>query len=78
MELDAAQIDDPGEPGRIVDYHLFRGSARRKSQRYRTQPRRPPARRTLLIKHFALCPVDETFQNQRTILDSGESARRDR
>ena len=29
MQLDAAQIDDPGEPRRIIDHDLFRGAARR-------------------------------------------------
>lgn len=27
MQFDAAQINDPGEPGRIVDNHFFRGPA---------------------------------------------------
>jgi hypothetical protein len=30
VQLDAAQVDDPGEPRRIVDDNLFRGAARRK------------------------------------------------
>ena len=29
MQLDAAQIDDPRQPRRIVDDDLFRGAARR-------------------------------------------------
>ena len=29
MELDAAQVDDPREPRRIIDDDLFRGAARR-------------------------------------------------
>ena len=29
MQFDATEIDDPGEPGRIIDDDLLRGSARR-------------------------------------------------
>ena len=30
MQLDAAEVDDPGEPRRVVDDDLFRGAAGRK------------------------------------------------
>ncbi len=78
MQLDAAQVDDPGEPGRIIDHDLFRGAARRERQRYRSQPRRPLGGRALLIKGLAFGAVDEALEHHRTIPDSGQSARRDR
>ena len=78
MQLDAAQVDDPGEPRRVIDDDLFRGAARRERQRYGSQPRRPLGGRALLIKRLAFGAVDETLENDRTIPDSGERARRDR
>ena len=38
MQLDAAQIDDPGQPGRIVDDNFFRSAAGRKRKRDGAQP----------------------------------------
>ena len=78
MQLDAAQIDDPGEPRRIVDDHLFGGAARRERQRHRSQPRRPLGGRALLIKGLALGAVHEALEHDGTISDSGQSAGRDR
>src|SRR3954454_6656921 len=76
VELDAAQVDDPCEPSGIVDHDFFRGAARRECQRYSSQPFRTLAGRPLLIKCLAFCAVNESFQNQRTIADSAESALR--
>ena len=45
---------------------------------YGSQPRGPLGGRALLIKRLALGAVDEAFENERTILDSGQSAGRDR
>ena len=78
VQFDAAEIDDPGEPGRIIDDDLLRGSARGKRQCDGSQPGRPLGRRALLIKGLALGPVDETLENDRTIPNSGERARRNR
>ena len=77
MKFDAAEIHDPGEAGRIIDYNLFRGPARRERERDRSQPGRALRRGTLLIKGFSLSAVDETFENNWTVLDSGERTRRD-
>ena len=77
MKFDAAEIHDPTEAGRIIDYDLFRGPARREGQRDRSQPGRTLRRGTLLIKGFSLSAVDETFENNWTVLDSGERTRRD-
>ena len=76
VQFDATQIDDPGKPSRVIDDDLFRSSARREREGNCSQPWRPLSGRTLLIKRLTLGAVDETLQNNRTILDSGERARR--
>jgi hypothetical protein len=76
MKFDAAEIHDPGEAGRIIDYNLFRGPARRERERDRSQPRRALRRGALLIKGFSLSAVDEAFENNWTVVDSGERTRR--
>ncbi len=78
MQLDAAQVHDPGQPSRIVDHDFFRGAAGRKGQRHRPHPRGPIGGRALLIKGFRFRAVHETFQNDRAIADAGQRARRDR
>ncbi len=77
MQLDAAQVDDPGQPGRIIDDDFFRGAARRERQRDGSQPGGPLGGRALLIKRLALGAIDEALENDRTIPDSGQRARRD-
>ena len=39
MQLDAAEVDDPGQAGRVVDDDLLGGAARGKRERHRAQPR---------------------------------------
>ena len=78
MQLDAAEVDDPREPRRVVDDDFFRCAARRKRQRDGAQPRGPLGGRALLIERLAFGAVDEALEHDRTIADAGESARRDR
>ena len=78
MQLDAAEIDDPGEAGGVVDDDLFRGSAGGKRERDGSQPGGRLSGRALLVERLALRAVDETLQHDRTIADAGERARRDR
>ena len=78
MQLDAAEIDDPGEAGGIVDDHLLGGAPRRKGERDGAQPVRPLAGRALLVERLALGAVDEALQDDRAIADAGQRARRDR
>ena len=78
VQFDATQIDHPGEAGRVIDDDLLRGSARRERQGDGSQPGWPLGGCSLLIKGLCLGPVDETLENNRTIPDSGERARRNR
>ena len=74
MQLDAAEVDDPREAGRVVDDDLLGGAPRRKRQRHRAQPRRPVVGRALLIEGLALGAVDEALEHDRPIADAGERA----
>ena len=78
MQLDAAEVDDPGEAGGVVDDHLLGGAPRRKRQRHGAQPVRPLRRGALLIEGLALGAVDEALEHDRAIADAGERARRHR
>src|SRR5215469_15248932 len=78
VQLNAAEIHDPGEPRGIANDNFFGHSARRKRQSYGSQPRRALGWSPLLIKRRLLCPIDETFENDRTISNSGESSGRNR
>ena len=78
VQLDAAQVDDPGEPRRIVDDDLFGGAARGKRERHRSQPGGPLGGRALLIERLPFGAVNESLENDRPIANSGERARRDR
>ncbi len=78
MELDAAEIDDPGEAGGIVDHHLLGGAARGERERHRAQPVGPLRRRPLLVEDLALGAVDEALQHHRTVTDAGDGAGRHR
>ncbi len=78
MQLDAAEVDDPGEPGGVVDHDLFRGAAGGKGQRHGAQPSGSIGGRALLVEGLALGAVDEALENDGPVADAGEGARRDR
>ena len=78
VQLDAAEVDDPGEARRVVDDDLLGGAARRERQRHGAQPVRPLLGRALLVERLALGAVDEALEHDRPIADAGERARRDR
>ena len=77
MQLDASEIDNPGESRRVVDNDFFRCSAGREGQRNRSQPAGTLLRRALLIERFALSATDKPLQNNRTISNPGQGARSD-
>jgi len=77
MQLDATQVDDPGESRRIVNHDFFRSASRRECQCDRSQPRRALAGRALLIKRLTFGAVNEPLENERTIANPGKSTRRD-
>ena len=77
MQLDAAEVDDPGEAGGIVDDHFFSGAAGGKREGHSSQPRRALVRRALLVERLAFGAIDEAFQHDRAVADAGQRARRD-
>src|SRR5215471_4603398 len=77
MQLDAAEVDDPGEAGRIVDDDLFGGPAGREREHDGAQPGRPFRGRALLVEGFAFGAVHETFEDDGTVLNAGQRAGRD-
>ena len=77
MKFDAAEVDDPGQSGGIVDDDLFGGSAGGKRKRDGAQPGGAVGRRALLVERFAFGAVHEAFENDGAIANSGESAGRD-
>ena len=78
MQLDAAEVDDPGEAGRVVDHDLLGGAPGRKGERHRPQPLRPLLGRALLVERLALGAVDEALQHDRPIADAAQRAGRHR
>ena len=64
-------------PARVIDHDFFGSSAGRERQRDRTQPGRPLLWRALLIKRLRLGAVDETFQDNRSILNTRQRTRSD-
>ena len=78
VELDAAQVDDPGEARGIVHDDLLGSAPRRERQGYRSQPGGPLVGRALLIERLALCAVDEALEDDRTISNPSKSTRSDR
>ena len=76
MQLDASQVDDPGEARGIVDYDFFSSPARGEGQRDGSQPGWTLGRGSFLVEGFALGAIHEAFQNDGPILNSSESARR--
>src|SRR5262249_49761167 len=77
MQLDAAEVDDPGEPRRIVDHDLFRGTTGRKRQRHRPQPRRSLAGSALLVEGPAIGAVEDPLEQDRAMAKAAERARGD-
>ena len=75
MQFEAAQVDDPGQAGSIIDHDLFRGTARGEGQDDGAQPGGPVLGGTLLIERLAFRAVDEAFEHNGTIGDACQSAR---
>ena len=78
VQLDAAEIDDPREAGRVVDNDFFRGAPGRKGQRHGAQPGGPRCGRALLIKRLAFSAVHEALEDDGAVADSRQCAGRDR
>ncbi len=72
VEFDAAEVDDPREAGRIIDDQFFSGAARREGKGYGSEPVGMVGRGALLIEGGLVGAVDEAFQNDGAIADTGE------
>ena len=72
MQLDAAQIDDPGKSGRIIHHELFGGPSGRKRQSDRMQPSGPVGGCAFLVKGLSFSAVYEALENQRAITDAAQ------
>ena len=78
VEVDAAEVDDPGEAGRVVDDDLVGGPPRRERQRRRPDPVGPVVRGALLEERLLLGAVDEALERHRPAADAGQRAVGDR
>ena len=70
VQLDAAEVDDPGQARGVVDDDLLGGAARGKRQRHRAQPGRPLVGRALLVERLALGAVDEALEHDGPVADA--------
>ena len=78
VEVDAAEIGDPGEPGRLAQDDLVGGSSGRKRQLGRVDPVRSVFGRSLLEERLALSAVDEAFEGHRPTGDAAQRTVGDR
>src|SRR5271154_4682696 len=78
MQLDAAKIYDPCQPGSVIDNDFFRSAARREREGYRPQPLGALRWCALLVEGLAFGAVDVSLEDERTVTDSSERAPRDR
>ena len=67
MQLDAAEVHDPGEAGDIIDDDFFRGATRGKGQRDGSQPLGPVVRRALLVERLFLGAIHEALEHERAV-----------
>src|SRR6266496_766387 len=74
VEVDAAEVHDPGELGRIAHDDLVGRSTRWEPELDHLDPIGTGPRRTLLEEEFAFRAVDEPFQRHRSSTDTAERA----
>src|SRR5437879_13759202 len=78
MQFDTTEIDNPCKPGCVIHDDFFCGAAGWEGKRHGAQPRGALLRRTLLVKGRSLSAVHETLENDGTVPDSCNRARRNR
>ncbi len=78
VEVDAAEVHDPGKARGIVDHDLVGGSAGREAQGGRADPLRPVVRRPLLEERLPRRAVDEPLEGHRPPTGTAQRAVRHR
>lgn len=78
MQLDATKIYDPCKPCSVIDNDFFCRAARREREGYRPQPLGALRWCALLVEGLAFSALDVPLEDERTVPDSSERARRDR
>ena len=74
MQLEAAEVGDPGEARGVVDDELLGLATGGEVQGRRAQPLGPRRRRALLIEGLARRSVDEALQHDGPVADAAERA----
>ena len=65
VQVDAAQVGHPGQPGRVAQHDLVGGPPGRERQLHGLHPVRPRRRRPLLEERLLIGPVDEPLERHR-------------
>ncbi len=74
VEVDAPQVDHPGQLGGVADDNLLGGSARRKAEHRRLDPRRAVRGRSLLEEGLPLGALDKALERHRALGDAPHGA----
>ena len=74
VEVDAAEVVDPGQPRRVLDHDLVGGPAARERQFGRAQPLGRVVRGSLLEERLLGDAVDEPLERHRARADAGQRA----
>jgi hypothetical protein len=77
VELDAAEVDDPGEAGGVVDDDLFGGAAGGKGERDGAQPVGEIGGSALLVEGLGFGSVDEALEDDGAVAMPLQRAGRD-
>ena len=75
VQVDAAEVDHPGQRGLVRDHHLVRGAAGGKAELDGLDPVRPLVRGPLLEERLALRAVHEPLQRHRPPADAAQRPR---
>jgi hypothetical protein len=75
MQLNAAQVHNPCQPGGIIDDQFLCCAPRWEGKRDGSEERRMIGRRTLLIKGLGFRSIDEPLQHNRPVSNAIQRAR---
>ena len=72
IEIDTAQVDDPGQLGGVRHDDFLGGAARRKRQLDRLDPLRTRGGSAFLEKGLAFRPIDEPLERHGPTVDAAQ------